>query len=270
MTLMPRLIPILQICGTSAVKTTTFADARYVGSAINSLRIFSELEADELFVIDLSDEETRFSGHHLSFLESLCSEGFMPLAYGGRVSGVEQAVKLARIGFEKIVLGTAAFHNPSVVSDIARVLGAQAVVLAVDVAEDNSGHRVLVEGGSRETGMSLKARLKEVSSRDVGEVLVTSINREGTRDGLDLEAARSAVAHTHVPVIVSGGARSLENCITALELGASAVALGETVVALGHRNGTLVHLPPGASKVREWDRCNSGPSSGKQEELGNP
>lgn len=250
MTLMPRLIPILQIRGTSAVKTTQFAGARYIGNAVNSMRIYSELEADELIVLDLTESQTRFSARHMSFLESLCSEGFMPLSYGGRVSSVDRAVSLARIGFEKVVLGTAAVEHPRLVSQTASVLGAQAVVLAVDVVADGSGHRVVIDGGSRQTSLSLAERLSEVPADEVGEVLVTSVDREGLKVGLDQRAVHSAVSLTQVPVVVSGGAKSLEDCAIALRMGASAVAIGEIAVSLGGADSTLVHLPPGFDNVQ--------------------
>jgi cyclase len=246
-TVLPRLIPILQICGSSAVKTTAFRNQRYVGSAINSMRLFSELEVDELIVIDLTKESDKCLPSHRHFLEQLSSEASMPLAYGGSVSGVSQAVLLARMGFEKVVVGRAGLRDPSLMRDMAEVLGSQALVAAVDATVRAGVFRVWDNDKKVATDSLVEDRLESLLREPIGEVLLTLVEREGTRAGLDPALIQQGVSRTQVPLVVSGGASSMADCQRAVVLGASAVAIGELTVRPGLESGTLVHLPAGAS-----------------------
>ena len=250
MTVTPRLIPILQIQGSAAIKTTSFRRPRYIGSAVNSIRMFSELEVDELVVIDLSEESERDSTRHLAFLESFCAEGFMPLTYGGRVSSAERAVELARIGFEKVIVGTASFETPTLFGTIADRLGSQAVVAAVDVWRERDRWEIRSHSGRRPVRSTLEARLEELAKQPIGEMLLTSIRREGLRCGLDLDLISRVSARREVPLIVSGGTASISDCVAALHAGASAVAVGDSAVCLDEPSGTLVHLLVESDRVR--------------------
>ncbi len=250
MTVMPRLMPILQIQDSSAVKTTGFGGARYIGSALNSIRMFSEIEVDELVVIDLSDPNHRQSIQHMQFLEEFCSEGFMPLSYGGRVSSVEEAVRLARLGFEKVIVGTASFMNSTLMRSIADQLGGQAVVASIDVRRSSADYAVFSHSGTRLVPLTLEQRLEELATQTVGEILLTSIDREGRRVGIDLALVQAAVGLTEVPLVIAGGTATISDCVSALQAGASAVAIGDTAVCLDGPTGTLVHLPPNADQVR--------------------
>lgn len=243
MTAMPRLIPILQVQGTSQVKTTQFRKPRYVGSAINSMRIFSEIEADEVIVIDLTSDSVKRSKEHVAFLESLCNEALMPLAYGGGVASAPDAVSLARLGFEKIVLGTAVHLRPGVINDVADALGAQVVIAAVDVRRIRNDYEVFIRQGRHSSGVNVYRYLDRLAGEPVGEVFVTSVDREGLRVGLDEKLLSIAIQNTTVPVIVSGGACSERDFRLSIREGASALAIGELAVCLEKTEATLVHLP---------------------------
>jgi cyclase len=256
MTVLPRLIPILQIEGSAAVKTSAFTNPRYIGSALNSLRMFSELEVDELVVIDLTNDVDRNSRDHVMFLEEFSSEGFMPMTYGGRVRNLERAVELTRLGFEKIILGTATYESPALIDAVADKLGAQAVVAAVDVWSELGEHFVCSDSGRNRIQTTVEGRLEQLSNKPVGEILLTSVNREGQRCGLDLDLISQVVRLTEVPLVASGGVSSITDCVAALHAGASAVAIGDTAVCLGGSMGTLIHLPGSSYRDRWFEESN--------------
>ena len=243
MTLMPRLIPVLQIIGSSAVKTTQFQHPRYIGSALNTLRIFSDLQADELIVIDLSDVDTRASKEHRQFLETLACQAEMPVTYGGRIENVKTSLNAVRLGFEKVIVGRAYYSRAGIAEDIASFLGRQAVVRAIDVLEKHNGYEVLT--GTGRLKLSLCEEDLGLTSGDEahGELLVTSVAREGMRCGIDEALVRAFAQRSSTPLVVNGGVSSIEEAIQAVRLGASGVAIGDLSINLEHRNAVLVHLP---------------------------
>lgn len=244
MTIRPRVIPILQISGNSAVKTTRFRRPRYVGSAINSMRIFSELEVDELVVIDLTPDAIKQSTSHFEFLSDLAAEASMPLAYGGNLRSREAVKHLVRIGFEKAILGTHTFVNPNLFGDVAEMFGSQAVVAAVDVVAGGEGYIVRSRRGAQGRSMTLEERLSFLLAAPIGEVLVTRVDLEGTQQGVDTNLVSVTVENTRVPVIINGGVASAKEAVQVFALGASAVAVGAAFVSLGGSDGTLVHVFP--------------------------
>jgi cyclase len=239
-----RVIPVLLLRGESLVKTVRFGRYVYVGDPCNTVRIFNELEVDELCVLDISaTREGR--GPNLALLADMANECFMPLAYGGGIRSFAQAEALFRLGIEKVVLNTAAVESPAVVTEIARHYGSQAVVVSIDVGRDLLGHaRVRTRAGSHATGLEPVAWAREAERLGAGEILLTRIEREGTWDGFDLELVRSVTAAVGVPVIAHGGAGSLADVGRVVrDGGASAVALGSLVVFQKKGMGVLVNFP---------------------------
>jgi len=245
MTLMPRLIPVLQIIGSSAVKTTQFQHPRYIGSALNTLRVFSDQEADEVVVIDLSDGETKASQKHWDFLEMLAGQAGMPVSYGGRIADMKTSRALVRLGFEKVVLGRACYSRPNLADEVAAFLGRQAVVRAIDVLETGNEYKIATDS------QKLDLRLDDLNFELIcgdeayGELLVTSVTREGMRCGLDHALVRWFAHRVSTPLLVNGGLRSVEDAIQAVSAGASGVAAGDLSVNLQHGRAVLAHLPCG-------------------------
>jgi len=239
-----RVIPALLLRGESLVKTVRFDRFSYVGDPCNTVRIFNELEVDELCVLDITaTREGR--GPNLALLADMANECFMPLSYGGGIRSFEQAEAVFKIGIEKVILNTGAVERPEVVTRIAEHFGSQAVVVSIDVGHDLLGHaRVLTHAGTRRAAGDVVAWARRAESLGAGEILLTRIEREGSWEGFDLDLVRSVAQAVSVPVIAHGGAGSLAHVRAVVhEAGASAVALGSMVVFQKRGMGVLVNFP---------------------------
>jgi cyclase len=246
-----RVIPALLLRDESLVKTVRFGKYVYVGDPCNTVRIFNELEVDELCFLDITaTREGR--APNLALLADIANECFMPVAYGGGIRTFEQAEAVFKIGIEKIVLNSAAVDTPDLITRIARHYGSQAVIVSIDVHRDLLHHfKVRTRGGSHATGLDPVAWAKAAEQAGAGEILLTSIDREGTWSGFDIELVRRVADSVGVPVIAHGGAGSVEDIGRAVRDGhASAVALGSMVVFQKQGMGVLVNFPDPGSLSR--------------------
>jgi cyclase len=241
-----RVIPVLLLRGESLVKTVRFGRFRYIGDPCNTVRIFNELEVDELAFLDITaTPEGR--GPNFALLQDIASECFMPLSYGGGLRSFEDAARVFETGFEKVVINSHAYERPEIISEIAEVYGSQAVVAAIDVKRSMFGKPTTVSGsGRRRHPMSPVTWAMELERRGAGEILLTSVDREGTWTGYDLALIRSVSEAVEVPVIAHGGASGPADLARAVGAGASAVAVGSMVVFQGQEKGVLVNFPPPA------------------------
>lgn len=239
-----RVIPVLLLRGESLVKTVRFGRFTYVGDPCNTVRIFNELEVDELCILDITAvREGR--GPNLALLADLANECFMPLAYGGGIRNLAQAEAVFKIGIEKVILNTAAVERPAVVSEIAATFGSQAVIVSIDVGLDLLGHsKVRTHAGTRSCGLNPVDWARQAERMGAGEILLTSIEREGSWSGFDLGLVRQVADAVNIPVIAHGGAGSVNDiCRVVAEAHASAVALGSMVVFQKKGMGVLVNFP---------------------------
>lgn len=241
--LQSRVIPVLLLEGDRFVKTIRFSDPVYVGDPVNVLSIFNDFEVDEIALLDIGAAARR-TPIQTEYLKRLTTEAFVPLAYGGRVSTLAEAEELIRIGFEKLIVNTALIESPDEVRRMVDVLGAQAIVGSVDTRSEGTGYRVYSRSGTVDTGLDLDAWLSLARDVGVGEVLVTSIDREGTRVGLDLHLTKHVADALDVPVIAHGGAGSREQLAEPIVVaGAEAVAAGSQFVMQGGRESILINYP---------------------------
>lgn len=239
-----RVIPLLLLRHESLVKTKCFDCFTYVGDPSNTVRIFNELEVDELFFVDITaSRECR--GPNLKMLRDIANECFMPLGYGGGISSIDDAKAVFDIGFEKVSLNTNALRSPGLISEIAALFGSQAVVVSIDVRSSvRGGPCVWTENGTRNTHKNPVEWAQEVERLGAGEILVTAIEREGSWDGCDLDLISSVAHAVSIPVIAHGGIGTIEHIGEAVHAaGASAVALGSMVVFQKKGMGVLVHYP---------------------------
>ena len=227
------------------MKTTQFRSPVYVGDPCNTVEIFNEMEVDELVFLDISTNRRR-NGPNFGLLENIASECFMPLAYGGGISNMEQAEKIFKIGFEKVIINSAGVNNPQLLNQLSETFGSQAVVAAVDYRRNRKGKCELhIESGRTNTHRDILEWCKEVENQGAGEILLTSIDQEGTWSGFDKELAHQVVLSSDVPVIVHGGAGSLEDVYELFkETKASAVGIGSLFVFQKQGMGVLVNMPP--------------------------
>ena len=239
-----RVIPALLLRDESLVKTVRFGKFTYVGDPCNTVRIFNELEVDELVFLDIT-ATTDGRSPNLALLADIANECFMPLGYGGGIRRFEDAQAILKLGFEKVVVNTAAVDNPGLVTELADHFGRQAVIVSIDVKRDLLGHpRVRTRAGTQATGRDPVEWAREAERLGAGEILLTSIDREGTWDGFDIGLVKSVTDAVGVPVIAHGGAGSLAHIGAVVrEAAASAVALGSLVVFQKKDMGVLVSFP---------------------------
>jgi cyclase len=239
-----RIIPALLLRNESLVKTARFGKFTYVGDPCNTVRIFNELEVDELLFLDITATREGRSPN-LKVLADIANECFMPLGYGGGIRSLENAKAVFDIGFEKIIINSAAIENPELVTQIAKVYGSQAVIVSIDVKKNFWGRGIVWgESGRHRTQLEPVAWSKEMESRGAGEIFLTSIDREGTWQGFDVDLVRGVSASVGIPVIAHGGAGTIADIAeVVVQAGASAVALGSMVVFQKKNMGVLVNFP---------------------------
>ena len=242
--LVARVMPCLLLRNAALVKTVGFKNASYVGDPINAIRIYNEKEVDELVFLDITATiETKRP--QLKLLSEIASECFMPVAYGGGISRMEDVDAIFASGIEKIVINTHAVTDPSFVTRVADKFGSQAVVVSIDVKRSLFGrYEVHTHGGRTATGREPTELAMKMERAGAGEILLTSIDRDGTGKGFDLELLKRVTKSVRVPVIASGGAGKVEDCgIAVRDGGASAVALGSMAVYHGRNRAVLINFP---------------------------
>ena len=242
--LRPRVIPALLLRDESLVKTVQFGRFSYIGDPTNTVRIFNELEVDELAFLDIT---ATVDGRdpNLDLLADIADECFMPLAYGGGIRTFDQARAILGIGYEKLVVNSHSFEDPALITRLADHFGSQAVIASIDVRRDEDGRlNVWTRSGTRNTGRDPVDWAREVEALGAGEILLTSIDREGTWSGYDVELVRSVAQAVNIPLIAHGGAASVDDIAEAIRVGgASAVAVGSMVVFQRKGMGVLVNFP---------------------------
>lgn len=241
--ILPRVIPCLLLKENSLVKTINFKKPSYIGDPVNSVRIFNEFEVDELVLLDISaTREKRKPNFEL--LEEIAEECFMPLAYGGGINSVQDAQKILSIGLEKVIINSEGYSNPQFISQLVNEIGSSSVVCSIDVKKDFFGKKMVF---SHSSGKKYKGDVlywvKIFEDLGAGEILLTSVDNEGTWKGFDTGLIKLVSSHVNVPVIASGGAGKLLDIRHAIENGASAAAFGNLAVYQGKGLGVLVSHP---------------------------
>jgi cyclase len=241
--ILPRVIPILLLRGRGLVKTRNFKKPVYVGDPINAIRIFNDKEVDELAVVDI-DATVQGRSPDLGLIAEFSTECFMPLAYGGGISRPDQIRGLFNVGVEKVVLNAHAHADTALVSDAAQIAGSSSVVVSMDVKKSLfGGYRVWTHNATRDTGRNPVAVAEQMQKAGAGELLVTSVDREGTMDGYDLKLVQSVASAVDIPVVASGGAGALQHFRQAIDHGASAVSAGSFFVFQGPHRAVLISFP---------------------------
>jgi cyclase len=239
-----RVMPSLLLQNGKLVKTIKFKNPAYVGDPINAIKIYNEKEVDELVVLDISASvEGREPNYEL--LSRLATECFMPICYGGGVSSMDQLKKIFSLGYEKVAINTYAASNPAFITEAAAKYGSQSIVCSIDIKRALfGGYNVMTRSGGHKASKDPVAYAVAMERAGAGELLVYSIDRDGTWSGFDVEMVRAISSAVTIPVIASGGAGSLEDIGEVVNRGgASAVALGSMAVFQGKDLGVLINFP---------------------------
>lgn len=242
--LITRVMPCLLMSRGALVKTVNFKNPAYVGDPVNAVRIFNQKEVDELILFDItaSSENT---GIDYDTLGKVVGECFMPITYGGGVRSIDEMRRLYALGVEKISLSTAVLDNLELVREAAEVFGSQSVVVTLDAKKTLFGkYTVRRHRGREDTKQPVTEIAQRMQEQGAGELVVCSIDRDGTWAGFDLELIRQVTSNVTIPVIATGGAGKLDDLRAAVkQAGASAVAIGSMAMFQGKDLGVLIRFP---------------------------
>jgi cyclase len=233
------------------VKSVKFNDYRYIGDPINAVKIFNDLKADELVFLDIfASKEKRCIS--LDFVGRVGDEANMPFAVGGGIRSIKEVREIINAGAEKVVINTYAVDKPEFIKEASDLFGSSTITVSIDVKKKFLGkQQVYITGGSKATGMNPVVFAQLMESFGAGEILINSIEKDGTMEGYDLELVRTIAGSVTIPVVAVGGAGKLPHLKEAVSDGyASAVGVGSMFIYHGPRNAVLVNYPSNDALMR--------------------
>lgn len=239
----PRVIPVLLLDKGGVYKTVKFKNPVYIGDPLNAVKILNDKEVDELIFLDIN-ASTQKREPDYEYLSSIAGECFMPLCYGGAVNDIHQIKKLIFSGIEKVSINTAALSHPEFIREAADKFGSSTIVVSIDVSKNLFGKYQLHNKSKVKTRFSNPVEMAvEMNRLGVGEILINSVEKDGTMSGYDLELIRKISSEVDVPVVACGGAGQLSHFKPAIDAGASAVAAGSMFVFHGVHKAVLINYP---------------------------
>lgn len=228
-----RIIPCLDVNAGRVVKGVNFVELRDAGDPVEIARRYDEQGADEITFLDItasSDERDII----LSIIEAVASQVFIPLTVGGGVRAVTDVRRLLNAGADKVSMNTAAVANPQLVADAAAKVGSQCIVVAIDAKQTSPGRwQVFTHGGRKNTGLDVIDWARQVAALGAGEILLTSMDRDGTKAGFDLPLTRQVADAVSVPVIASGGVGNLQHLAEGVTAGRADAVLAASIFHYG-------------------------------------
>jgi len=238
-----RVMPCLLLRQSKLVKTVKFSNPDYIGDPINAVKIYNDKEVDELIFLDITATVEK-KGPPFKTISEIASECFMPYTYGGGIHSLEDMRRIFNLGVEKIAINSYAVESPDFIRQAAKEFGNQSIVASIDVKRKLMGkYEVFTKSGTNPTGLGPVEHAKRMEEMGAGEILLTSIDRDGTWEGYDLELIKTVAEAVNVPLIVCGGAGSIEDFGKAVDAGASACAAGSMVVYQAKNRGVLINFP---------------------------
>lgn len=240
----PRVIPVLLMRESALVKSIKFKDHKYIGDPINAVKIFNDLKADELVFLDIeASKNNRLIS--LDFVRDVGGEANMPFAVGGGIKTIENIKAVINAGAEKVVIGTHAARNPDFIKQAAYIFGSSAIVACIDVKKKLfRGQRTWILSGSRSTSYTPLEFARLMEQKGAGEIIIQSIEKDGTMAGYDIELIKSVSTAVSVPVVALGGAGKNEDLVDAFQNGcANALAAGSLFVYQSSKRGVLINYP---------------------------
>jgi imidazole glycerol-phosphate synthase subunit HisF len=223
-----RIIPCLDVNAGRVVKGINFLELRDAGDPVEVARIYDREGADELCFLDITASHEQ-RGIILDVVARTADEVFMPLTVGGGINALEDIKKLLRAGADKVSINTGAVARPEFVREAAETFGSQCIVVAIDAKRNGGGWQVFTHGGRKPTGIDACEWAERMASYGAGEILLTSMDRDGTKIGYDIELTRAVSERVPIPVIASGGVGNLEHILEGLTAGKASAALAASI-----------------------------------------
>jgi len=226
------------------IKTVKFKEPKYLGDPINIVKIFNDKEVDELIFLDITCTPDNKEPPY-ALLADIASEAFMPFGYGGGIKNLDQIRRVLDLGVEKIVINSHAIHNPSFITHAADMVGSQSIVVSIDVKKNIWGkYEVYTRKGTKATGYDPVAYAMEMERLGAGELIISSIDRDGTMKGYDLALIKGVATKVKIPVVACGGAGKLDDLAGAVNEGrASAAGASSMFVFHGPHRAVLISYP---------------------------
>ena len=240
----PRIIPVLLLKNLALVKSIQFKNHKYIGDPINAVRIFNKLKADELVFLDVeASRNNRLIS--LDFVKNVGEEAYMPFSVGGGVKSIEDIKVIINAGAEKIVINTYAAQNPEFVKEASETFGSSTIVVCIDVKKKLfKGERTWILSGSKSTSFTPIEFAKLMEKNGAGELIIQSIDRDGTMEGYDIGLIKLISTSVGIPVVALGGAGREEDLIEAYQNGhANALAASSLFVYQSKKRGVLINYP---------------------------
>ena len=237
-----RVIPVLLLKNLGLVKSIKFKDYRYIGDPINAVKIFNDKKADELVFLDINaSKENRLIS--LDFVHKVGDEANMPFAVGGGIKTIKDIRSILELGAEKVVINTAAFENPEFIKKAVDAFGSSTIVICLDVKQDFWGkYKLVYKQGSKKSVEGVLEMAQKMEEYGAGEIVVQSVDRDGTYEGYDFEMIKSVSEKITIPLVALGGAKDYSDFSKAVNYSyASAVAAGSLFVYHGPRKAVLIN-----------------------------
>lgn len=240
----PRVIAVLLLSDNVLVKTTRFQYPVYIGDPINAVRIFNDFEIDELIILDIGATKNKTT-FPFSLLEKIVLHAKMPLGIGGGFNTIEDITHALQLGAEKIILGTSAIQNESLIKHAVSTVGASAISICIDVKKGEGGdYYAYYLNGSQPAIIRPDTLARKMQSLGVGEIILQNIDNDGTMEGFDLNLLQSVSATLSIPVVALGGAGNISHLKQAFNIGkASAIAAGSMFVFYNNQKQVLINYP---------------------------
>ncbi len=238
-----RIIPTLLIQNKGLVKTCRFKNPVYLGDPINAIKIFNEKEVDELVILDIEASKNG-RGIDWNMLNRINREAFMPLGYGGGIKSIEDIKRIINLGYEKVIMNSAVLDNRELVKSASEIIGSQSLVICVDVRKTTENtYKVYSHISKKVIDLNPVEYIKFLESEGAGEIIVHSVDKEGSFSGYDTVFLRDISSQVKIPVIALGGAGSLDDIKEILKTEVSAAAAGSIFVFYGRLRAVLINYP---------------------------
>jgi imidazole glycerol-phosphate synthase subunit HisF len=238
-----RIIPVLLLRNKGLVKTVKFDKEKYIGDPINAVKIFNDKEVDELVLLDI-DASKEKRKPDFEAIKDIASEAFMPLAYGGGITELDDIKKLFSIGIEKVIINTAALQNLQLITQASEIFGDQSIVVCIDVIKNFWGkYHIHSHTNQKNLHTDVVTYAQDAEKSGAGEIILHSVDLDGTMTGYDLKLIEKVSQNIQIPLVACGGAGSIDDLKKGFDAGASALAAGSLFVYHGPHKAVLINFP---------------------------